>query len=694
MTMSDLSKLGIIGGSGPEAGINVMQKVLNTHRSNMGELYQCDKDAPYICLMQVPGVGGPHGTWDLDDTSSKEYLQLWDNMTDTILKLQTLGADCFCITCNTLHAMEPAIRRWMQKHVEKMAFISIVEATKQSILNDYTAKRRKAVSEGRFEPSLLSGTVAVLGSFLTTDVDGSSPYHNLTRGVMGLDFFFLNAEKREYLQDIINRTKKCGPLPEIQEEFYRFCVDNLLANEDEEEGEFEVGEKKADYVVLGCTELPLLMTPERQKDLESKNILVLDPNQVLAEALLSYGGYLDTEQNVANRKSQSPQKPKLKTTASSTTMSTAAPASTIGISDCESSDDGTSLASFRHADRETTFGGAVTNYEMSEDGGDGQTNFDGRSSVYDHGNLDDVSSDCGEDHVNHGSSSDAHGSASESDCEKEAHNRVSGSCKTIATGGTIGFGKAKTEEDFPVTSGAWYEEYCDRMASGMSASGALVSLLEHASKHPVSSPDASDVEVQDTVTGDRFSRSDSANDKSSDSPPQDSNEKCRLCAKCMGQLDNSLLLALQQQIAAALPQQVSPGQQGLSRTHSGDDHTPHRTPTNGPMLNQLASSLMEALNSDSACPSPSSNLSRTPSQGKLGDSSALEALEALDLGTPSVTLHSSSAGLIPQSASTVLDSSERSSANDTAVSSENDDGPGFEELPCIPEDAPFVEDEE
>ena len=72
------STLGVIGGSGPEAGINVVEKMLFIHKVGMGETYMSDKDAVSIILMQDPGIGGPHGNWDLGDPNDEAFLKLID----------------------------------------------------------------------------------------------------------------------------------------------------------------------------------------------------------------------------------------------------------------------------------------------------------------------------------------------------------------------------------------------------------------------------------------------------------------------------------------------------------------------------------------------------------------------------------------------------------------------------------------
>jgi catechol 2,3-dioxygenase-like lactoylglutathione lyase family enzyme len=54
-------RLGIIGGSGPDAGADLFAKVLGCHRERLGASYAGDEDAPDIVLLQASGIGGGRG---------------------------------------------------------------------------------------------------------------------------------------------------------------------------------------------------------------------------------------------------------------------------------------------------------------------------------------------------------------------------------------------------------------------------------------------------------------------------------------------------------------------------------------------------------------------------------------------------------------------------------------------------------
>lgn len=361
--------IGVIGGSGPDAGVQIVQSALKIHKERNIATYKNDKDAPNIVLMQHSGVGGPHGYWDMGDTESLDYLDLWEEMTKTILRLEAIGAACFCITCNTLHALEPALRDWMREKQLKIEFVSIIDSTQNAILKkEKEAADEKATSFalGALEHFMDAGLsksgkadsnvvrIGMLGSYFTTGVHEDSPYRNLTQGRENeLEFATIEKDERNRLQDLINETKRVGPLPELQDAFFNFVVENFLedtlatipedkevniecdeievAKPDElaceygEEGAVPharhslsmaeqnenlvnpilVNNKKArmEYLVLGCTELPLLLAEDKRELLEETfNVTVIDPNFTLAETLLTRCDYLEPEKRADARK--------------------------------------------------------------------------------------------------------------------------------------------------------------------------------------------------------------------------------------------------------------------------------------------------------------------------------------------------------------------------------------------------------
>ena len=270
-------KLGIISGSGPHAGLNVMERILDEHAA--ATQYQSDKDAPYILLVQEPEIGGPHGSWDLEDDQTPEYKLLWNGLTKTIRALDAPKTERFCLPCNTLHVLEPKLRDFIAKEGVTSSFISIIDATKQAIqaLMSNTNSPRPAVK------------LAIFGTLLTTDTDahtGKSPYKSLCgllqNPTTAVTFATPAQEIRDRMQKLIIDVKVLGGGDATLQEECLALIRHLAC------------ELSASVIILACTEIPLLLKAESSKaklesiEAEAKELIgTVDTNVALAKAMLA-----------------------------------------------------------------------------------------------------------------------------------------------------------------------------------------------------------------------------------------------------------------------------------------------------------------------------------------------------------------------------------------------------------------------
>ena len=130
---STSKRIGIIGGSGPAAGIAMAQAVLDAHKRRLGAAYASDADGPRFVLMSVPECGGPHLPEALVPGSESRQ-KLWCALKSVVLELAP-RVDLLCVACNTLHvfaaqieAMLCDLRRESSKTTTTCRFISIVDA--------------------------------------------------------------------------------------------------------------------------------------------------------------------------------------------------------------------------------------------------------------------------------------------------------------------------------------------------------------------------------------------------------------------------------------------------------------------------------------------------------------------------------------------------------------------------------------
>eukprot|EP00656_Telonema_subtile_P022231 TRINITY_DN23335_c0_g1_i1.p1 TRINITY_DN23335_c0_g1~~TRINITY_DN23335_c0_g1_i1.p1 ORF type:complete len:235 (-),score=74.00 TRINITY_DN23335_c0_g1_i1:139-843(-) len=223
----------------------MLQKILAANRLALGEAYLGDKSAPDIVVRFVPGLGGPHGFFDLEEGSA-EHERVWGAIAKAVTEDIAPHADFYCLCCNTLHFLEPKLRALPTE--ASCPLVSIVEATAQ-YCEQHGVK-----------------SACVLGSQLITDVhtkQGGSPYAALT-----CELDVLSEEHRAAVQDGLKEIKQHGPGDErVVRRFQGMC-----------------GELCCEALVLACTELPLLDWEVLYQGREVPRLI--DPTQVLADELV------------------------------------------------------------------------------------------------------------------------------------------------------------------------------------------------------------------------------------------------------------------------------------------------------------------------------------------------------------------------------------------------------------------------
>jgi len=248
-------RIGIIGGSGPQAGIDLWEEILALHsRTSHGK-----DNFPHVVIHSVPLLGGPHGFHDLkpETPGHKPLLQALENT----IRLISKSVDVFCIACNTLHYLDEDIRRIVDKVEQSDGhaahFLSIVDCAIDAIASSGVKR------------------VSIMGSMLTSDVEGQSPYARVVRDLPHVHCTAASIECRKKQQLVINAAKRDGPHCAEAQDLMAECLDELL-------------EEDVDLVALSCTELPLVMAGSTCSRFFSTRAQFLNPTQELARQLLMF----------------------------------------------------------------------------------------------------------------------------------------------------------------------------------------------------------------------------------------------------------------------------------------------------------------------------------------------------------------------------------------------------------------------
>lgn len=226
-----MKTIGILGGMGPEATAKLYSRIIRKFQNN-GAKYDSDFPQIYINSIPLPDV--------VESVKSKE--KIISMLVEEVKKLESFGADFIAIPCNSVFSYY----NQMQDSLS-IPIINIMEEASEEI-------KKKGYKK-----------IGILGTKLTIK--------------QRLFDFFLDNIK------IINPTK------EQQKEITKIIMNILSGNktiEDKLKLKLIINDLKnsgAEAVVLGCTELPLILS---QKDFD---IELFDTIEIIAKAVLKKAGF-------------------------------------------------------------------------------------------------------------------------------------------------------------------------------------------------------------------------------------------------------------------------------------------------------------------------------------------------------------------------------------------------------------------
>lgn len=238
-TVDKTFKLGILGGVGPSATVDFMNKIIaNT---------PADKDQDHIKMVVEQNPQIPDRTANLINKETDPTLAMFS----TCKRLEAEGADAIAIPCNTAHAFVKGI----QEHLS-IPIINMLNTTTTYILNQY-------------------GKHTKVGLLATTGTIQSEVYHDALLA-SGLKVITPNEEYQAYVMESIygKQGVKAGFTTGACKEYLGKAADFVI-------------DQGAELIILGCTELPLLFPSEKAIVRKNKTIPLVDPTLVLALKIIS-----------------------------------------------------------------------------------------------------------------------------------------------------------------------------------------------------------------------------------------------------------------------------------------------------------------------------------------------------------------------------------------------------------------------
>ncbi len=232
-------KVGMIGGLGPAATVDLYDKIVKATPARI------DQEHIKLVVEQNPQI--PDRTACLLSGGVDPTLALYN----CARRMEEDGCDALIIPCNTAHAFIPYIERFL-----KVPFINM----QQAALDEIAAKL---------------GEKARIGLLATTGTVRTGIYGEKAKA-MNLAMFTPGAERQERVMAAIYGPKgaKAGYTDGV-------CREDLLSAAEE-----LVREHDCNCLILGCTELPLILDESDDFEVAGKRVVVIDPTAALARRVV------------------------------------------------------------------------------------------------------------------------------------------------------------------------------------------------------------------------------------------------------------------------------------------------------------------------------------------------------------------------------------------------------------------------
>lgn len=227
-----MKTIGLIGGMSWESSVEYYRIINETVKEKLGGLHSAK------CLMY---------SVDFHEIEVLQHQDKWKELTEIMIdagdKLKSGGADFIVICTNTMHKMAEDIEKAVGLKV-----LHIAEATGEEIIKSGIKK------------------VGLIGTKFTMEGDF---YKKVLKDKYEIDVIIPEAEDREIIHNVIYEELCKGEINLESKEKYKEIIGKL-------------SEKGAEGIVLGCTEIPLLI---KQEDV---NIKVFDTTTIHGIAAVEF----------------------------------------------------------------------------------------------------------------------------------------------------------------------------------------------------------------------------------------------------------------------------------------------------------------------------------------------------------------------------------------------------------------------
>lgn len=226
-----MKKIGLLGGMSWESSLEYYRLINEMVKESLGESHSAN------CLMY---------SFDFHEVEVLQHKGEWDKLTELMVKeamnLKSAGAECIVICTNTMHRMAPDI-----EDATHLPLIHIADVTAAEILKHKIYK------------------VLLLGTKFTM----SGNFYRERLEAQGIETIVPEVEEQQVVHEIIYNELILGKINPDSRQKYIDLINKY-------------GEVGAKGVVLGCTEIPLLI---QQADVD---VTVFDTTHIHSKAVVEF----------------------------------------------------------------------------------------------------------------------------------------------------------------------------------------------------------------------------------------------------------------------------------------------------------------------------------------------------------------------------------------------------------------------
>lgn len=207
-----MKTIGMIGGMSWESSLEYYRIVNQAVKEKLGGFHSAQ------CILY---------SLDFDDVEKLQHQGDWESLTRLMIeaaqRVKKAGADFLVICTNTMHKMADEVQKAIQIPLLHIA--------------DVAAGAVKANGQSR---------VGLLGTKFTMEQDF---YKGRLKEIHGIDILIPEDKERQLIHDILYNELCLGEIKELSREKFQSIIQNLVKH-------------GAQGVILGCTEIPLIVSQE------------------------------------------------------------------------------------------------------------------------------------------------------------------------------------------------------------------------------------------------------------------------------------------------------------------------------------------------------------------------------------------------------------------------------------------------